>query len=52
MNDKKYTDEMLSKYISSEIDIIEEIKKDKKNWKKNDEYHSQIVVRKVDDEDV
>ena len=47
MIDKKFSDEMLKKYISSEISLIQQEKENKENWKMNDEYHSQIEVRLV-----
>lgn len=45
MKAKKFSDEMLSKYISSEISIIEKERKNESNWKLNEEFHSQISIR-------
>lgn len=44
--EKHYSDEMLKKYISSELERIEEEKKDEHNWKLNQNYHSQTTIRK------
>lgn len=44
-NEKKYSDEMLKEYISSEIEIIKQKRNDPKQWKRNEEYHSQITIR-------
>lgn len=52
-NEKKYSDEMLKEYISSEVELIKKKRKDPKQWKKNEEFHSQITIRvKEGDEDV
>ena len=45
-NEKNYSDEMLKKYISSEVSKIEEEKKEKENWQLNKNFHSQITIRK------
>jgi hypothetical protein len=45
MKTKKFSDEMLKKYISSEISIINEKRKDEKQWKRNEEFHSQVTIR-------
>ena len=45
MKTKNFSDEMLKEYISSEISIIEEKHNDKKYWKKNEDFHSQISIR-------
>jgi hypothetical protein len=52
MSDKTFSDEMLKKYISSEISIINEQRKESKNWKKNKEFHSQVSIRKEDESNV
>ena len=49
---KSFTDEMLKKYIESEVSIINEKRKNKENWKKNEEYNSQITIRKEGDNNV
>ena len=43
--EKSFSDEMLKKYISSEISVIEEKRKDPNEWKKNEEYKSQVQIR-------
>lgn len=48
-NEKKFSDEMLKKYISSEIEMIEKERSDSKKWKKNEEFHSQIIIREEGD---
>ena len=50
-NEKKYSDEMLKEYISSEIEIIKQKRKDPKQWKRNEEYHSQITIRAKEGEE-
>ena len=50
--EKKFSDEMIKKYISSEIEMIDKERKNPKNWKKNEEFHSQITIREVGDENV
>ena len=47
--DKNKPDEMLKKYISSEIEIIKKEKSISKNWRRNDEFHSQITIRSEED---
>lgn len=42
---KNFSDEMLKKYISSEISIIDEKRKNPNEWKKNEEFHSQVSIR-------
>lgn len=49
---KNYSDEMLKKYVSSTIEIIKKKRQDPSAWKKNEEFHSQIVVRREGDENV
>jgi len=47
MSEKKnFSDEMLKDYISSEISIIKKEKEDKSNWKLNEDFHSQLTIRK------
>ena len=43
--DKKYSDEMLKKYISSEVEIIKKKREDASNWKRNEEFNSQVSIR-------
>ena len=51
MDDKKnFSEEMLKKYISSEIDLINKKRKEKSNWKKNEEFNSQITIRTEEDD--
>ena len=45
MKEKNFSDEMLKKYISSEISIIKEKRKDKTQWRRNEEFHSQVTIR-------
>ena len=45
MKAKNYSDEMLKEYISSEISLIKEKSNNKKNWRKNEDFHSQITIR-------
>lgn len=53
MRTKNFSDEMLQKYVSSEISIINEKHSDKSFWKKNENFHSQIRVRmEGEDKDV
>ena len=44
-NTKKFSDEMLKKYVSSEISIIKDRRNKRDEWKKNNEFHSQITIR-------
>ena len=43
--EKIYSTEKLVEYIKSEVDQIEKEREDKKNWKLNEEFHSQVQVR-------
>ena len=52
-DDKKFSDEMLKTYISSEISIIKKKRKDPREWRTNEQFHSQVVLRmEGGDEDV
>ena len=51
MKEKNFSDEMLKKYISSEISIIEKRRKDPTQWKQNEEFHSQLTIRMEEGED-
>ena len=51
MKIKNFSDEMLQKYVSSEVSIIEEKHNDKKFWRKNEDFHSQITIRMEEDND-
>ena len=52
MKEKHFSDEMLKKYISSEISIIEKRRKDSSQWNRNEEFHSQITIRMEGDNNV
>ena len=45
MKAKNFSDEMLKKYISSEISTINEKRNDKTQWRRNEDFHSQITIR-------
>lgn len=46
MDEKKnFSDEMLKKYISSEVSKINELKKDPSQWKTNKNFNSQITIK-------
>lgn len=51
-NEKNFSDEMLKKYISSEIEMINKERSKPENWKKNEEFHSQITLREQEDGNV
>ena len=51
-NEKNYSDEMLKKYISSEISNIEKERTAKRNWKRNEDFRSQVSIRKEGDQNV
>ena len=51
MREKKFSDEMLKKYISSEVSIIDKKHNDKKYWRRNEEFHSQVSIRMEEDEE-
>lgn len=53
MNDNKnFSEEMLKKYISSEIDIINKKRQERSNWKRNEEFNSQVSIRMEENSDV
>ena len=44
-DNKNFSDEMLKKYISSEILKINKLKKDPSQWKINENFNSQITIK-------
>lgn len=51
-NEKNYSDEVLKKYISSEIEKIKSLRDDPKNWRKNEQFHGQVTIRMEGESDV